>query len=157
VLKGRLTITGTFFGTDANIITVYLDSATKKGVYKLAVVSVTDTSIVCILGGGKTGDYKVRIVKHLLGSNKPGNDAFSYKIIVSAVSPSSGSFAGGTVLTITGDNFSLTPNQNNVFIDDELNLNCPVFASTKTELKCIVPDGAPIKTENLSGPRKVSV
>lgn len=49
-------------------------------------------------------------------------------------SPAIGSYYGGTILTIVGENFSPTASDNNVFIDEEYNLNCPVIKSTTTEI-----------------------
>lgn len=59
VKKETLTITGTNFGTDKSKIQVFLDSPTQ--IYELNVNSVTETNIVCTLGGGKVGNYKIRV------------------------------------------------------------------------------------------------
>jgi hypothetical protein len=67
VKKGLLTITGTGFGTNiTSDITVYLANATGK-IYKLRVISVNDTTIVCGLPGGNAGRYSVKVTINDLG------------------------------------------------------------------------------------------
>jgi len=62
-----------------------------------------------ILPGGSAGDYKVSLVKLGYGRAIPAtattND-FKYIISISGISPTTGSIYGGTILTITGENFS---------------------------------------------------
>ncbi len=68
-----------------------------------------------------------------------GSIAFSYIIKVTGISPASGSMNGGTELTISGDNFSVSPTDNQVFIGDEFNQFCHITSATKTQIKCTTP------------------
>jgi hypothetical protein len=138
VQKADLTITGTNFGVDSNKIKIYLDKGTNLGVYELSVVSVTDTQIICVLGGGRTGEYRVRIVKDPIGSSqaqKQGDDVFKYQFTLSSISPVKGSRYGGTLLTISGQNFSPVNNQNQVFIGPG-NILCDIVSATSNEITC---------------------
>jgi hypothetical protein len=52
---------------------------------------------------------------------------------VTGISPTEGSLYGGTIVTITGENFSDLITDNPVIIGDA---ECVVFESTSTEIKC---------------------
>ena len=84
---------------------VYLnDAATGEMVYDLYVTACADTEITATLSGGSTGDYKVIVWKTGVG-NSIGDIDFSYLISISGISPATGSDMGGTIITITGENF----------------------------------------------------
>lgn len=120
VLKGFVTITGQGFGIDENAVEVIITSPSSTlTIYRLGIASITDTEIVARLGGGRTGDYQIRVKSNSLGFNlyslnPNGNPivydltlgAFSYNIKVTTISPNTGSNGGGTVVTITGHRFS---------------------------------------------------
>jgi hypothetical protein len=110
VLKQTMDISGSNFGTDDGELAVYLyDPESDSNLYELAIFTISDTDMTVILGGGRTGDYKLRVVNYLGASVDVD---FSYKIIVNSVTPKSGSKLGGTLLTIEGDNFSVTKTDN---------------------------------------------
>ena len=118
-----------------------MDSTKETPAYTLDIIESTATTITCRLKGGKVGTYTIRINKKRFGSSgvsKVGVNNFKYEIIVNSISPTSGSKAGGTILTITGKNFCPIKNQNQVFIGQD-NAACIVTEATKTELKCKTP------------------
>jgi hypothetical protein len=78
--------------------------------------SVSDTSIVCTLGGGKVGDYTIRVRKAVFGDSIGADVPFSYFVKVNSVSPATGSVQGGTTLTISGNNFSPSITDNLVYL-----------------------------------------
>ena len=138
IMKGSMTITGTNFGDSSNTkVYLYQDGVEK---YELTATSVTSTSISCILGGGKSGDYVV-IVKNLnVGSSVPdANSQFSYKIYVDSISPVSGHQGGGYNITITGRNFAPASGSSNVFVGTAMNSYCEITAITETSITCTVP------------------
>lgn len=142
VLKTDIVITGTTFGTDKSKVRVFLDSATKREVYELGVVSVTDTTVNAVLGGGHVGQYFVRVAVDGLGSSIPepsNSNAFSYIIKVISVSPVVGSTMGGTELTITGENFcAASILDNNVFISNgRENVMCNILTANKNTITCM--------------------
>ena len=103
-IKGTLQITGSGFGTDSSIVTVFLANSTGK-IYQLPILTLTDTSIKTGLPGGMEGTFTVEVNLPSLGDSVPAvNNAnvFNYAFTVSSVSPSTGSIWGGTLLTITG-------------------------------------------------------
>ena len=104
-VKGTLNISGSNFGSDSSVVKVHLANATGK-IYELPILSITDTLLKVGLPGGLEGDYKVVVnVQPDKGDSIAGGvnaDAFSYKFTVSSVSPSTGSYHGNTLLTITG-------------------------------------------------------
>lgn len=138
VLKSTITITGSNFGTQANTA-VYL-TQNGKIKYELSITSISSTSINCILGGGKSGVYDVIVKDSTKGSSIPdANSRFSYKIVITSLSSSSGHIGGGYNLTITGNNFAPSAGTNNVFIGTAKNSICKVLTSTDTQIVCRVP------------------
>jgi len=60
------------------------------------------------------------------------------KVIISSISPSSGSLHGGTEITITGGIFSEDKLQTLAFIgESSINAQCDVIESSLNEVKCI--------------------
>lgn len=57
------------------------------------------------------------------------------------MSPATGSKYGGTLLTLTGTNFSASASDNLVFLSKTSNKNliCPVVSSSSTEITCVTP------------------
>ena len=103
-------------------------------------MTVTSTSITCVLGGGKTGEYDVLVFVDGVGLSQPSNSAkFSYKIVIDSVSPTSGSMGGGYNLTIVGKNFAEDAGSNNAFVGSAKNSICSVLEANDTHLICEVP------------------
>lgn len=93
--------------------------------YELAATSVSSTSIECILGGGKSGDYDVVVIVGTAGATVPdSNSVFKYKIFVESLSISTGHKGGGYDLTVTGRNFAPSKGSTNVFIGTAMNSIC---------------------------------
>ena len=125
VLKSDLTITGQYFGTVKDDLKVELISQSTdpklKSDYFCNVISVTGNDILCRLGGGFSGDYKIRITRAVYGYSIAGttdSDKFTYGIYIDSVGPVTGSKEGGSILTITGENFSTRENENQILIGD---------------------------------------
>jgi hypothetical protein len=47
-----------------------------------------------------------------------GSNLFTYELSISSISPTTGSIGGGSLITVTGVNFSPDPLDNLVFIGD---------------------------------------
>lgn len=142
VLKTTMTVTGTGFGTDINQLAAYLVNGTGFRVYQLNVLTASDTSVSVRLSGGLSGAFTVVISKTGFGDSAEataGVAAFNYEIVVTSVSPSVGSAAGGTVLTITGRNFSPVKDNNQVAIGDALNWWCIILTASATQITCTTP------------------
>lgn len=142
VQKKDLVITGTGFSSDASDFKVWLIPDDASGTtYECNVVSSNSTSITCRLSGGKKGDYRVKVHMEGKGYSMPTStdkDLFKYRLTVSSITPSSGSVVGGTVLTITGTNFSTILNENQVVIGESGFDYCIILTATATELTCRV-------------------
>ena len=127
-MKGVLNITGTAFGNDSSLITVYLSNGTGN-IYKMKVLTITDTFIQAGIPGGLPGLFDVNVIKSGSGyaSVNPvtAND-FTYEVVITSVSPLTGSYNGGTLLTITGRNFVPDALETMVTIGDELNQLCKI-------------------------------
>lgn len=138
ILKSTIDITGTNFGTQSTTKVFLVQDGSKK--YELSIVSISSTLISCILGGGRSGLYDVIVQDSINGLSKPNiNSKFSYKIIVSSLSISSGHKGGGYVLTVNGFNFATATGTNNVFIGNAKNSICSIISSTSTAITCTVP------------------
>ena len=138
--KAYLKITGTSFGSNSNAVQVFLFNSTNSSIfYQLSLVNITSTEIWAILGGGKIGQYKLRLYIQGVGYSveaTTGSSSFSYDLSITGISPSGGSIYGGTLITFTGNNFSPINNQNQVFIGDGLNNMCDIVSSNMTTLIC---------------------
>jgi len=117
VLKSRMTVTGTNFGTDITKLSATLRNATNHR-YNMKVLSASDTSVVVGIPGGIPGEYYVGITHETLGDALVTGtvNKFEYKLSISSISPLTGSKNGGTLITITGTNFSPEKSENLVFI-----------------------------------------
>lgn len=107
-LKGVMNITGVGFGTDPAALRVDLANSSGK-VYPMRILSLNDTFIKVGIPGGLAGDYKVQVniigLGELLPNASSVND-FTYELVITSISPSSGSYYGGTLINIKGINFS---------------------------------------------------
>lgn len=147
VLKGSLRIYGTNFGTNKADLGVFLTDSTGFRVYQLNILEANNTQLLVKLSGGLTGAFKVSVVRAGYGSSTEataGISNFKYEIVITSVSPSTAaSRNGGTIITITGRNFSPDPLDNQVYIGDEMNWFCMVISATTTEIKCRTPPAHP--------------
>lgn len=127
-IKGRLQIVGTGFGTNKTAVQVFLSNSSGKA-YQLNVLSVNDTNVEAGLSGGLAGAFTVQVTRpDFNGDNiaAPGVDQFQYLSSIISVSPSTGSYNGGTLLTITGTNFSPAYGDTLVYVGDTLNWFCNI-------------------------------
>ncbi len=132
VLKGVMSITGTGFGTDPSLLRVFLSNSTGN-VYELKVLSATDTLIKTGIPGGLPGNFDVNVIKSGFGSaftSSPTANDFVYEVVIDSVSPTTGSYEGGTLLTITGRNFVPDEIETMVMIGNELNQICKIESIT---------------------------
>lgn len=90
--------------------------------------------------GAPPGSYKFAVASQAIGSS--GNPygrlstaaiAFQTSSTVTGVSPSSGSVFGGSLLTITGTNFSTTIEDQAVKVGDSY---CDILTASTTQLTC---------------------
>lgn len=134
IIKQTLRITGSNFNTMPNVA-VFLYDAQGVQKYELTMINGTSTEIYCILGGGRTGDYYVRVINQGIAgtaiSYQSPASFFQYKIFVNSVTPSSGPMGGGYNITITGLNFA-SLDSTNVFMGDALNSLCTILSITST-------------------------
>ena len=135
-----MTITGSGFGNDKNAITVWLNNG--SNVYQMNVIEANDTSLKVRIPGGLPGHFNVLVKLAGLGYaqvNPLDANAFTYGIFVDSIFPVTGSINGGTVLTITGSNFSPVLLENQVYVGDAENWNCRILTATTTTITCVTP------------------
>ncbi|XP_066276424.1 fibrocystin-L-like [Branchiostoma lanceolatum] len=121
------TITGTLFGTSVDDITVTFGEATS-----CTVTSVTDDVISCEAGNVPVGDQPVRV--HVAGRGNAASNAFvTGQAVIHSMSPSEGSLAGGTTLTVTGNGFG---SDTTVTMDGE---TCEILSVNLSTVTCITP------------------
>ena len=135
VLKRLMNITGQLFGSKAN---VYLTDNNGTNIYECSIVFINNTLISCVLGGGNTGIYRLKVVIDGKGiidySNKTNDyDIFQYKISILSIYPTIGSVLGGTILSIIGENFSPNTGQNQIFLNDII---CDIIYNNNTYINC---------------------
>jgi hypothetical protein len=124
--KGVMTILGSGFGSSVSDVTIYLANSTGK-IYKMRVLSVNDSTILAGIPGGLPGNYSVQVSINGVGDIPPFNaiaNLFAYQVSILSITPNTGSYYGGTLVTITGINFSPITAENVVSIGDELNDVC---------------------------------
>ena len=95
------------------------------------------------LSGGLAGTFTVQVtLPESNGDNivtTAGVDQFKYECTITSVSPSSGSYNGGTLITITGNNFSPAYSDTLVYVGDTLNWFCNIETITSTQITCRTP------------------
>lgn len=148
VLKASMNITGVRFGTNRSEVTVWLVKNTTR-VYQLNVLKINDTQMLVRIPGGLPGIFRVVVSRIAYGNSKEntvGAATFTYEIGVTSISPLTGSINGGTILTITGNNFSPDPTENQVFIGSAVNWFCEIITSSATQIQCRTPPIHPSET-----------
>ncbi|XP_066572050.1 PKHD1 like 1, tandem duplicate 1 isoform X2 [Amia ocellicauda] len=124
-----LTITGSGFGSGNASVLV--------GDTECAIIQMNSTWITCTVGNASAGTYPVSLSFAELGLALNVNAFnFTYQMGVLNISPSSGSIAGGTVLTVSGYAFS-----QDIMIRIGLKM-CAVVSASFNELKCRTPPGS---------------
>jgi len=130
---------GAFAGTlDKADLTVALRHQSDSSNDKLMnVVSVDNgaKSFLVKYGGAKSGSYNLEVTSEANGRYF-SNIVITVGSSVTSISPTSGSLLGGTLITITGENFSDDPLDNPVQIDGK---DCAIESSSSTEIKCRTP------------------
>lgn len=141
-IKGILEVRGSGFGVNSSDIDVFLSNASGR-VYELNVLSHNDTYIKVGRSGGLAGNYTLIVsLPNSTGNSVPtvlGADRFSYTQTITSITPTNGSYNGGTLLTITGTNISPTSPDTLVFVGDTLNWFCNIESINSTEIKCRTP------------------
>lgn len=104
---------------------------------------MNNTYIKVGLSGGLPGVYTVEVsFSHSVGNSVPvinGSNIFEYKLQVVSVYPKVGSFFGGTLITITGVNFSPAQGETHVYVGPALNWFCSIISITNDTIKCRTP------------------
>jgi hypothetical protein len=140
-LKGVMEINGNGFGTNISAVQVFLSNSTGK-IYQLSALMVNNTYIKVGLPGGGAGVYVVEVSITGKGDSLPATalaNRFTYELVISSVSPSTGSIFGGTLLTITGVNFATDLTQTKVYVGPALNWFCTIESISTTQLTCRTP------------------
>lgn len=108
---------------------------------------MTNTIIFVGLSGGSPGVFTVQVtLVSGAGDSQPatlGADLFSYSFTITSVTPNSGGFYGGTLLTITGTNFSPAMSDTLVYIGYTLNWFCNIETISATQITCRTPPISP--------------
>jgi hypothetical protein len=108
--------------------------------------------MTCVLGGGRTGDYHLRVLVVGKGMSAPSTASLlSYEIVVNSISPTTGSIGGGFAMTINGANFATGKGSTQVFVGDGLLSLCNILTITSTKITCTVP---PMDDTYLAGDTK---
>lgn len=143
VLKTLLNIKGTGFSSPVNVYLTALND-TNREIYECSIVSINESVIQCVLPGGSSGKYRLKVVISGKGScdyqekTKNSYDVYEYKILVSSINPSQGSVYGGTLLRIQGENFATAASQNQITLSvAETNIICDITLFSETSLQCI--------------------
>jgi hypothetical protein len=105
-------------------------------------VSATSTYIQAGLPGGLAGTFTLEVNLPTVGDSivaVNGSNTFMYLVSVESVLPTNGSIYGGTLLTITGQNFATDPQQTLVFIGITVNWMCSIESMTATTILCRTP------------------
>lgn len=110
--------------------------------YELNILQINNTSIRAKLPGGLPGVFNVIVKKTDVGDSVPATPeaaTFTYEVVVTSISPSTGSIAGGTILTVSGRNFATGLSDNQIFIGTSAGSYCEVISATSTQILCRTP------------------
>ena len=142
----KLTSVSPSSGTTAGGTVITLQGLRLSGATKISVRGVpctsfsveTPTSATCVTPPGKAGTASV-VVRTASGANA-SNKRFTYAVlppVVKSVSPNSGTTAGGTSITITGDNLT---GATSILVGGKA---CPSFSVISiSSATCTTPPGA---------------
>ena len=121
-------IEGLNFPLDPNDMTIFLANGSGD-VYQMRVLENNATYIKCGIPGGLPGDFDVHVnvagQGNAIASPATAND-FVYELVITSISPAQGQYHGGTLLTISGRNFSPDIRETMVTVGHELNWLCAV-------------------------------
>eukprot|EP00062_Callorhinchus_milii_P017054 gi/632969110/ref/XP_007900907.1/ PREDICTED: LOW QUALITY PROTEIN: fibrocystin-L [Callorhinchus milii] len=112
------------------------DTWVSVGDARCQITGLTDNEITCRIGNASLISSPVTVYIAELGIAKhAGNQTFvfTYQAEVKSISPSSGSSAGGTILTVSGCSFT---QNSTVWIGEEL---CGHLMASHNEIKCRTP------------------
>jgi len=138
VLQTTITVTGTNFDADTTNTEAFVTNRDEDNIVYDCLVKETpasSTSFQCVLLGAKSGvyDFQARTSNGLTNKIE-----VEFKIEVTSVSPTSGSAAGGTYVTISGSTFSEDEQRSLVYIGDEVTyVQCTVVESSANEIICL--------------------
>lgn len=126
----EITLTGSGFSSSIQEVNVTISGTTCH------VTSSNDTNIKCITGQSIGGLHEVVVKIGNKGFAKPssGKISFTYEISVSGIKPSRGSIGGGTLVTISGSGFGVTPNDSSVTIGSSI---CDILNISMKQISCV--------------------
>ena len=128
----NVTLTGTLFGSDMSSIEVVIG-----GEPCLVLEVVNETSLTCQLGGNFAGPHSVELTVQGVGNARiQSNLRFTYNLVVSSLSNTSGSIAGQNVIQVYGAGFN--PSNTTITICGHVCSATPTVPSI-TEIECRVP------------------
>jgi hypothetical protein len=139
VLKKLITIQldGAFSGTlTESDLTVTLVSTTDSTYVRYTNVVAVDNTLKTITikyGGAKSGAFSLSVMSVSYGKFDTTGIVFTAKGTITAISPTSGSVYGGTLVTITGENFGDIITDNPVKIGETY---CYVVTTSSTSITC---------------------
>jgi hypothetical protein len=138
VLKSNLTIKVKNFAdtlTKSDLSASLVLSTDPSKVRQLNIIEIDDVNKKLILryGGAPSGLYILKLTSQLYGNFDASSLTFQAIGKVTDFQPRSGSLNGGTLITITGYNFSTDIMNNNVRIGYT---DCLVESSSNNEVKC---------------------
>ena len=125
----EVTISGSMFSPNISDVSVVIGSSA------CSVSMSNETNLTCTLGANLAGDHQVSVIVSGKGRAQ-GQVTFRYLLRVESVSPSQGSFAGQSILTINGVGFN--PTSISIRICDRSCLPTSIPPSLTT-LTCTIP------------------
>lgn len=132
VLQTKIVISGTNFDSNKAHTKVLLQNRNTSKVEECLISTANTTTIECALLGASTGKYDLFVQTSLGYSN---SQDFNVKTVITSLTPTYGSMAGGTILTIQGGDFSTDIQQSMVLIGME-SIRCYVIQASKDQIQC---------------------
>lgn len=138
--------TVTIFGSRFSIIA--MENIVKFGDVSCEITSSTANMITCTLGVGQVGQKPLSIEVLDYGIATITNDLYiNYTMSLAHVMPTSGSVAGGTIITITGYGFlqdtTSCPTTNNTMLCSDWTISvdingqsCSILSTNSTDITC---------------------
>eukprot|EP00090_Calanus_glacialis_P017096 TRINITY_DN2671_c0_g1_i4.p1 TRINITY_DN2671_c0_g1~~TRINITY_DN2671_c0_g1_i4.p1 ORF type:complete len:4502 (+),score=1148.36 TRINITY_DN2671_c0_g1_i4:1085-13507(+) len=120
-----LSFTGTNFGSSPTVIV---------GTTECTVTASSESTVSCDLIGLPGGEYDVTVYNADLGLSN--EETFTSTLDIVSVTPSSGSFGGGSLLAITGTGFD-SDDGVAVTVCDNV---CETVSVTTSQIECLTPD-----------------
>ena len=121
----KLVVSGSKFGSDPKVFI---------GTHECSTDSASATEITCTIPSIPGGEYSVLVNNPDFGDSN-SDKTYTIDLLINSLSPATGSYGGGTEITIDGSGFA---DKDSIILEICEN-QCNIVSASATEIKCLTP------------------